>query len=361
MPQFEPLYLVYGILAFIPALIWLSFLFTKRKNIKLQILLFLLGAFSVAPIFLIQYLFQIFPQLDFVSIADHQIINPNLHFLLIYSWVGISEELIKQWMLRYLDTKYLLVETINDSIKLSLITALGFSFAENIFYFYQIGTNFGLTSLFVSFLFRSIFTTCAHLVFSGFFGYFYGLAKFSISIVEQSIEQGKKFFFSKLLARILSISKIQAYQEATILKGLFIAIAMHAFFDYTLQMNGATGNPLYIVVAAVFIILSYTLLRHMLKNRASKLILVQGSNDEHPSTIAKTDEEVIVELLGMWFNKGKFVDVIHICERLLKRDPGNKVVQIFKAKAMDKTDPNSPYKLILSKLFPKQNNINQSK
>jgi RsiW-degrading membrane proteinase PrsW (M82 family) len=361
MLGFEPLYLVYGILAFIPALIWLSFLLTKHKNRKLQIILFLLGACSVAPIFFIEYLFQLFPKFDFITIADQQIVNPNLHFLLIYSWVGISEELIKQWMLRFLDSKFLLVETINDSIKLSLIAALGFSFAENIFYFYQIGTHFGLGPLFVSFLFRSIFTTCAHLVFSGFFGYFYGLAKFSISIVEQSIEQGKKFFFSRFLARLFNMSKIQAYQEATILKGLFIAIAMHAFFDYTLQMNGSTGNPIYIVIAAIFIIASYSLLRHMLKNRAGKLILIQDSNDGHPSTMAQTDEGVVVELLGMWFNKGKFVDVIHICERLLKRDPGNKVVQIFKAKAMDKMNPNNPYKLILSKLFPNQDNSNQSK
>jgi hypothetical protein len=58
----------------------------------------------------------------------------------------------------------------------------------------------------------------------------------------------------------------------------------------------------------------------------------------------------------MWFNKGKFVDVIHICERLLMRDPDNKVVQLFKAKAIDKMDQSNPYKNILSKLFPDQDN-----
>lgn len=357
----EPLYLVYGLLAFIPTLVWLSFLFNKRKNRKLQILLFFFGAFSVAPIFLIQYIFQLFPQLDFITIADKQITDINLHFLLIYSWVGISEELIKQWMLRYLDSKYMFVETINDSIKFSLISALGFSFAENIFYFYQIGTNIGLLSLVIAFLFRSIFTTCAHLVFSGFFGYYYGLAKFSISIVEQSIQQGKKIYFSRFLARLLNMSKIQAYQETTILKGLFAAIIMHVFFNYMLQMNGSTGNPLYIVTAVLFIILSYALLRQLLKNRSGKLVLVQNSSEGQPSTMAKTDEEVVVELLGMWFNKGKFVDVIHICERLLKRDPDNKIVQLFKAKAMDQMNTNNPYKIILSKLFPNQDNSNQSK
>jgi RsiW-degrading membrane proteinase PrsW (M82 family) len=352
MPNFEPLYLAYAGLAFLPAIIWLSFLFKKNKNKKVQLLIFLLGSLSVVPIFLIQYLFQVFPQADFISLADENISNPLIHFLLIYAWVGLSEELIKQWLIRYMDSKYLLVQTINDSIHFSLISALGFSFAENIFYFYQIGTQFGLASLLVAYLFRSIFTTCGHLVFSGFFGYFYGIAKFSISIVEQSNLQGKKLWLSRLIGRILNISRIQAYQETTILKGLFVAIVLHTTFNYLLEMNNYTGSSLFIGLSALFIVVCYFVLRSILKHRAGKLILVQGQSDQKTSTMAKSDEDVVIELLGMWFNKGRFVDVIHICERLLKRDPDNKIVKLFKAKALDKMEGNNPYKNVLSKLFP---------
>lgn len=354
MPNFEPLYLVYGGLAFLPAIIWLSFLFKKNKNKKIQLLIFLLGSFSVMPIFLIQYLFQTFPETNFIALADQNITNPLLHFLLIYSWVGLTEELIKQWLIRYLDSKYLLVQTINDSIHLSLISALGFSFAENIFYFYQIGTQFGVAPLLVAYLFRSIFTTCGHLVFSGFFGYYYGIAKFSISIVEQSNLQGKKLLLSKIIGRLLNISRIQAYQETTILKGLFAAILLHTTFNYLLEMNNYTGNSIFIALAAIFIIICYLVLRNILKHRAGKLILVQGQADQRTSSMAKSDEDVVIELLGMWFNKGKFVDVIHICERLLQRDPDNKVVKLFKAKAMDKMENTNPYKTVLSKLFPEK-------
>jgi hypothetical protein len=70
--------------------------------------------------------------------------------------------------------------------------------------------------------------------------------------------------------------------------------------------------------------------------------------------MAKTDEDVVIELLGMWFNKNKFVEVLHICERLLKRDPDNKIVKLFKAQAMDKMEGKHPYKTILSKIFPDQ-------
>ncbi|MCC7432607.1 PrsW family intramembrane metalloprotease [Candidatus Peregrinibacteria bacterium] len=354
MINFEPLYLIYGGLAFVPAIIWLALLFKKTSNKKIQLLIFLFGSFSVIPIFLIQYLFNQFPQTDFVTLLDSKISNPTIHFLLIYSWVSITEEIIKQWVIRYLDTKFLLVQTINDSIQLSLISALGFSFAENIFYFYHIGTSLGLASLLVAYIFRSLFTTCAHLVFSGFFGYFYGIAKFSISIVEQSNLQGKKMYLSKIIGKVLNISKIQAYQEATILKGLFFAIIMHTFFNYNLEMNSNTGNSIYLIIAIIFIIISYLALRVILKNRAGKLILVEGAVDQKTSSMAKTDEEVVIELLGMWFNKGKFVDVIHICERLLTRDPDNKIVQLFKAKALDKMDQSNPYKNILNKLFPEE-------
>ncbi len=352
MPSFEPLYLVYGGLALLPAIIWLILIYSKQSNKKFQILIFFLGSLSVVPIFLIQYLFSVYPQFDLVSYANDHITNPHLNFLILYAWVAITEELVKQWLIRYLDGKFLLVQTINDSIRLSLISALGFSFAENIFYFYQIGTQFGLASLLVAYLFRSIFTTCAHLVFSGFFGYFYGIAKFSISIVEQSTLQGKKLWFSRLLGRLFNISRIQAYQETTILKGLFTAILLHMVFNYSLEMNNFTGNSLFIGFAALFIFVCYMILRKILKNKAGSLVLVEEPEEFRSSTMAKSDEDVVIELLGMWFNKGKYVDVIHICERLLKRDPTNKIVNLFKAKALDQMDQANPYKTVLSKLFP---------
>jgi len=351
MPSFDPLYLLYGGLALVPALIWLIFIFSKQGNKKIQIIIFLLGSFAVVPIFLLQYAFIQFPQFDIVSFANQHITNPHLNFLILYAWVAITEEIIKQWMIRYLDSKFLMVQTINDSIQFSLISALGFSFAENIFYFYQIGTNFGVGSLLVAFLFRSIFTTCGHLVFSGFFGYFYGIAKFSISIVEHSNLQGKKLWFSRWLGERFNISRIQAYQETTILKGLFTAIMLHMIFNYSLEMNNFTGNSLFIAFAAVFIIVCYIVLRQILKHRAGNLILIDEPEERRTSTMAKTDEEVVIELLGMWFNKAKYVDVLHICERLLKRDPNNRIVQLFKAKALDKMDQSHPYKNILGKMF----------
>ena len=51
-----------------------------------------------------------------------------------------------------------------------------------------------------------------------------------------------------------------------------------------------------------------------------------------PSSMAGKDEDVVVELMGMWFQEKKFVDVLHMCQRLLERDPDNRVVKLFKAR-----------------------------
>lgn len=352
MPELEPLHLLYGGLALLPAIIWLSFIFRKQQKKKFQIIIFLLGSLSVIPIFLLQYLFTIYPQIDVLAWADSAFTdNQFLHFLVVYAWVSITEEIVKQWMVRFLDSKYLLVETINDSINFSLVSALGFSFAENIFYFYHIGTSAGLAALIVAYLFRSIFTTCGHLVFSGFFGYYYGRAKFSISLVNQSNIQGKTLLLPRLIGKMLNISKIQAFQEATIIKGLLIAIGLHTVFNYLLEMSNYTGNSLFIAGAALYILFFYFVLRQILKFKAGSLILIEDNAGKQRSTMAKSDEEVVLELMGMWFNSGRYVDVLHICDRLLKRDPDNKIVQLFKARAVDKMEQGDPYKVVLGKLF----------
>lgn len=338
-------YALSALLAFIPALIWLSFLFKKTKKRGLQIVIFLGGVFSVGLVFGLQYFLNFFPQFDIVNFLQAQITDQNIGFIFLFIAVGITEEIVKQTFIRIADRKFLLIETINDSIQFSLVSALGFSFAENIFYIYSIWTNLGIQQLFVAYAFRSIFTTCAHLIFAGFFGYYYGIAKFSLSIREQSKWTGKKLLVAGLISKITGMPRSQAYSEQMILKGLGIAIILHAIFDVLLQFNQ-------IILVVPFVILGYYVLRILLKRKAGHLIMITDVDEQRASTMAKTDEEVVIELVGMWFQEKNYVDVLHICERLLKRDPDNKVVQLFKAQALDKMGENNAYSNILKKLFP---------
>ena len=67
------------------------------------------------------------------------------------------------------------------------MAALGFAFTENILYFYNIWITKGVEDLFVSFLYRSSFSTFAHLLFSGVLGYYYGMAHFAKPILQEEM------------------------------------------------------------------------------------------------------------------------------------------------------------------------------
>lgn len=340
------LYGISALMALVPAAIWLIVLFKKSKRRKVQLIIFLGSIFSVVPVFLLHYFLNLFPQFDVLAFLQNAIHDQNINLILLFVSVGIVEELVKQALVRWADRRYLLIHTINDSIRYSLVAALGFAFAENIFYIFTIYTQLGLQQLIVAYLFRSIFTTTAHMLFSGIFGYYYGVAKFAINIVEQQKWTGKTSKYPAIVGRLLGISKIQAYKQIMILKGLGVAIITHALFNLLLQFNQILPVVVYVVTGFIF-------LQYKLSQKTGKLILISDSSNQM-SSMAKKDEEVVIELLGMWFNKKKYVDVIHICQRLLERDPDNKVIQLFKAKAMDKIDSNSAYGKILTKMFPKE-------
>jgi RsiW-degrading membrane proteinase PrsW (M82 family) len=364
-----------AIIALIPAIIWLGFLFQKGEaEKKLLGWIFLGGAFAVVPLWILDNLwnpetpraiiglFQRFtenPQIisvveavtdkiwfysvkyDVFSFLGNSIEDQHMYFVGIFIVVGVLEEIVKQMMLRSADKRTLLIKTVNDSIKFSFVAGLGFSFAENIKYFYQIWSVGGISELMVPYVFRSIFTACAHMVFSGIFGYYYGIGKFSIDYTEQQKWQNKKKFSTLLLRRIFKISESQMFKEQMILKGLIIAIVMHAVFNFLLQLNIILPVIIYIVAAFAFLL-------YLLKRKTGQLVLITDVSSNKTKAIGKKDEDVVIELLGMWFNQNKFVDVIHICERLLKRDPNNNVVKLFKAKAMDKLEEGNAYKKVLN-------------
>lgn len=127
---------------------------------------------------------------------------------------------------------------------------------------------------------------------------------------------------------------------------------MHTIFNYLLQFN-----IIYPVIA--FVVCGYMFMQYLLKRKAGHLILLDDPSKKRMSTMVKKDEEVVVELLGMWFKDKKFVDVIHVCERLLERDPDNSVVKLFKARAMDKMEDSDTYKKILNTVVKTNDDLSE--
>ena len=315
-------------LSALPAVIWSYLIFNGRKTSRLTLLLaFFLGTLTVLPlIVLYDYLWVWFPQLDVYRVITENITETHIAALATLIVVGILEELTKSGVVRFIGRTRIGIQTINDAVKYSILAGLGFAFTENIFYFYGIWqASSGLSEFLFPVIFRSIFTVCGHMVFSGIFGYFYGIAKFSRPIFEADLFMGEKNKSAYVLSKILGTDEADAYRQLTLLKGLIIAIALHTAFNFALEFSQFL--PVIVIVGGGFLYLLY-LLAHKAGN-------IMFSATPGAATMAKRDVDVVLELLGMWTKEGRYKDVVDICQRLLMRDPENKVVQLFQAKALD--------------------------
>lgn len=342
------LWIISGILALVPVLVWLYIFFKDKKHNKLMLaLIFSGGILATISVFAIQWVWDYVPDIDPFRWVENNISDPTYYYVSIFILVGILEEIVKQGMVRYVDSKTVLIQTINNSIRFSLAAALGFAFAENIIYFKTVMLNSQIHEVVVTFLFRSIFTACAHMIFSGIFGYFFGIAKFSIDVSRHRHWQGKIYLGVHIIGRIFNIPFAHAFKEYKILQGLLIALTLHAIFNYMLQLN-------LIIPTILLVVMGFLYLLYLLRRKAGNLILITDIDEKRKSTINKKDQEVVLELLGMWFDQKKYVDVLHICERLIERDPDNNVIKLFHAKAQDKIDKENPYNKALNAVLGKQ-------
>lgn len=328
------------LLALFPVIIWLRMLAKEGERKGLYVRTFLLGTLSVIPPFLLILLFSRFPHLNIYSIINRTVEQVALAALLTNIVVGIIEEIAKNLIVRVIDKRHPeYLQTIGSALRLSICAGLGFSFAENIFYFYNIWINpqYGYQDLFSTFVFRSIFTMCAHMVFSGIFGYYFGLGKFAADLTEYSRWQGHHLLFSRFLSRLSWKMTFQVVREEKNLTGLFLAMLLHAAFNVSLDFQHKIFAMLIVAGAALYI-------AYLLETKSGHLLF--SIMKRRISTMAPADEDVVMELLGMWFTEGRFKEVIQICDRLLARDPENNVVKLFRARALDNQKLQQLYKAL---------------
>jgi RsiW-degrading membrane proteinase PrsW (M82 family) len=338
------------IAAGIPAFVWLYILFNKNSKSKWIIaIIFGLGCLTAPFLLGVQFAWEKFPQFNLASFIETTVTTQSTRYVLLFVLFGAMEEIVKHYVICSVDKRTILIKTIGDSIRYSLAAALGFSFAENVYYLYQFWPQISIGELAGMYIFRSIFTACAHMIFSGIFGYYYGIGKFSIDITKQQQLIGESSRATRSIARIFNISLSHAYQQEMVLKGLSLAIILHVIYNYLLQFN-------IIIPIIIFVVIGYLYLQYLLNRKAGHLILATDISTKQRSTIAKKDEDIVIELLGLWFKEKRYVDVIHICERLLERDPDNNVVKLFKAQAADKMSDKDVYKNILGTILKDKNN-----
>lgn len=232
------------ILAIVPAILWGAFFYKKNpEDKKLLLLTFIIGSLAVFPILIYKFFWNFFPWINAFKLAeryqDHIIPITNsltlpISVLITFMIVGIIEESMKYFSVKIVDDDSF--QSIDDSIEFFIVAALGFAFTENILYFYNIWLQEGAHNLILPFLFRSSFSTFAHILFSGIFGYYYGIAQFAKPILQEEL-LAKRSKFIKLLHKLTSIKSEKLFHKQKMLEGFLLAVFLHASFNIFLELN----------------------------------------------------------------------------------------------------------------------------
>lgn len=276
--------LILGI-ALLPALLWMGLFQIKDRAHpeprKWLLLAFFSGALAILPVLGFSYLWKLFTGsewLDWIgSFGGHALA------LSIFSvfWLAAIEEFFKHKAVLSMGAEVSLqFDELSDGIFYSVAAALGFAFLENAVYLWTIfsQTHAMNGEFWSTFAFRGFGTMLGHLIFSGIFGYFWGLAllvrldgQFDLFKRDEkkglrrfldkffvSSESGKgpfrKFFETISLYTIRSFlnknSKRKGKLSSTSLvaEGFWLATLMHTIFNVTVSAEWAGENIAFLVV-----------------------------------------------------------------------------------------------------------------
>lgn len=179
--------------------------------------------------------------------------------------------------------KVISFKSIDDAISISIQAAIGFSFVENMIYFWfkwsQLSNSLGADSIFniwsseffhfLGFVFiRVTVVTMIHVLCSWVFGYHFGLAHFAKPELVEEIRQWRNH---RIIAKIHSILKIpedKVFMYEQLFKALFISISLHWIYDLIIQINATfMGFPLIIFAMMIYFFWGFLYLFKLLEDK----------------------------------------------------------------------------------------------
>lgn len=233
--------LICALLSFFPVIVWGSlFLYKHDEKRDLVIKTFVFSAFAVIPLVFYRIIWNVLPseQLNqyLYTVINFDLFKLNLpvNILILFLLIGFIEEYLKHFVAANIDKKE--IDNIDDAIEFGIIAALGFSFAENTFYFIDIYQNLELSMFWKVVLLRSFFSTLAHIIFSSIYGYHFG-----VSLFAKNLENRKEYSFVSSINRVLSkfipVSSTTIFVNEQRFIGLMLAGLFHALFNVFLELN----------------------------------------------------------------------------------------------------------------------------
>jgi RsiW-degrading membrane proteinase PrsW (M82 family) len=167
-------------------------------------------------------------------IFSERILEEFLDVSIIHTVVGvimflaIIEEYVKHLTVRFIDDKK--IKDIDDAITLSIIVGIAFSLIETIIY----AVNVGELAIVLP---RAMLTMPIHIIASGIFGYYYGLARFADDILKAKHKDKKYRIRFKWFHTILRFRKSDVFEEEKTAQGLVLATLFHTAANVLFELN----------------------------------------------------------------------------------------------------------------------------
>lgn len=265
----------------VPILIWAAiFLYKHGEKREMVVKAFSLGAVLVIPFIFYRKLWDVFPILNVeqalkglatesIQITQMSLSLP-LSLAIMFATLGCLEEYLKHKAASKID--HAEINSIDDAIEFSIIAALGFAFAENTFYFIEIWQNAGPDLFYKLVVFRSIFSTFAHILFSSIYGYHFGLALFADPIIHNP---ENKSFYKKIIHWIHCKTNFRddvIFKDYQLFLGLFTASVLHGLYNILLELR----NTIFLVP---FLILGFSYIMKLISDQKNQIEYKKAPNN----------------------------------------------------------------------------------
>lgn len=278
--MFDPKYLITFLIAIVPALIWAAlFLKKHRENKWLVFFTFLGGIFAAQLILLykghwdttINLIFAKITLVDFRSNISSMFVNTVLAAIVTFLGIGAMEEFFKFGVMKTINKNFF--RSVDDVISLAIISALGFSFYENMIYFNGQWGAMSLGAFLMLALSRVTIVTMVHMLCSGVLGYYFGLAYFASPILRLEHAEKKRHPILIFFKNLLHMRKSHLYHNEMMTIGLVAAMFLHAIYDFVLSST-IYLHPVFISgTILLYFFGGYYFLSYLMKRKESRLQL----------------------------------------------------------------------------------------
>lgn len=278
--MFDPKYFITFLIAIIPALIWAALFIKKHRENRLLVFFTFFGGIFAAQLILlykgywdttINLIFAKITLVDFRTNISSMFVSTVLAAFVTFLGIGAMEEFFKFGVMKFISKSFF--RSIDDVITLAIVSALGFSFYENMIYFNSQWGAMSTSAFLMLAASRVTIVTMVHMLCSGVLGYYFGLAYFASPIMRLQHAEKKRHPILIFFKNLLHMKKSHLYRNEMITIGLVLAMLLHAIYDFVLSSTINLSPILITLTVLLYFFGGYYFLSYLLKRKESRLQL----------------------------------------------------------------------------------------